>query len=493
MALIALHSVKDFFRIWFTWKIQALYVFFTIIFIVMAFSYLYTPDYVSHAKILLLPKTTEGVVVSTGVEDTRISQVSMADLNTEIELLTSDEVIKDTIRFFSQKGGMGLKVVSTSWSDKVVDSVKKAINDVLVFLALKDRLSPFDANVKLLKGALEVEPVANSNIILVSITAERPKAAAVVLNKLLEIYVSHHNRAFSKEEGIEFYEEQALNYRKRLDASEAKLKEYQSKWNIIYISRQQEANIEMLADLSKELKNIELTIGELKSRVTLLRKALKENKEDILIIKEMRTIPSIMELEKSVAPLLLERSNILSNYTESSKEYQNIEIKIKMIRDTLRKEITKAIAADEMELGVLKDKEAALRNKIKTLQNETNSLNQRERVLKGMEREVELLQKDYMLYASKKEDARIYGEKTKQDLSNISIAESANIPVEPDFPKRMLMLVVSIIVGIFAAMGIPFILEFLDRTFKIPEDVQHLLSLPVVCTFNEIKDVLKLK
>src|SRR5512143_2099005 len=100
MELVRLHSMRDFFRIMYAWKKQSIMVFIGIVTLVMLFSYLYTPDYEINAKIMILPQSTEAVVMSAGRQRNNIFPVSAQDINTEIELLTSIEVMRDTVQSF---------------------------------------------------------------------------------------------------------------------------------------------------------------------------------------------------------------------------------------------------------------------------------------------------------------------------------------------------------------------------------------------------------
>jgi uncharacterized protein involved in exopolysaccharide biosynthesis len=210
-------------------------------------------------------------------------------------------------------------------------------------------------------------------------------------------------------------------------------------------------------------------------------------KEDVLINKEMRTIPAIVELEKGLVSLLIKRSEILKSYTPSSRDYRNINSQIEILRGEIRNEVIKAVKTDELELAVLLEKKRSLQRKIATLQEEANKLSQKEMTLQALKREIELNLKNYMLYASKTQNERIYQDRKKRDLANVSIAGNATVPVEPAFPNRLLMLVISMIVGLFAALGMPFLLEALDRRLKTAEDVKEQLDLPVICSFPEMR------
>ena len=486
MALKNLTTMRDFLWIWFFWKTQAVLTFLTIVVIAVIFSYIITPKYESTAKILILPKTSEGSIITAGKDETRIAQVSPEDINTEIELLTSDAVIKDTVRSFGN-GSMDLREQTTGWHKKIVAFIMKQLNEVLIFLGLKTRLSPFDSNVQLLENSLEVEPAVLSNIVVATLRAENAKAASVVLNRLLEVYIKHHDEAFTKTESIAFFQDQTTKYRKELLAAETKLKNFKETWDIVDIEKQNEASLELIANLEQELKLLEISCDEIENRISVLRDPLRGNRNETAITKEMRTIPAIVELEKGLVPLLIRRSEVLKSFTPSSREYGNINSQIEILRKEIRNEAAKALRTDELELDSLHAKQKSLEEKIDTLRKRTSFLSQKKMDLKELEREIELYSKNYMLYASKTEDARIYGERQKRDLANVSIVDRATVSAEPVFPRRLIILVVSIFVGFFAALGMPFLLEALDRSLKTAKDVEEQLDLPVICSFPEIR------
>ncbi len=487
MALTGINSTRDFFRIWFFWKKQAMLIFLLIVGVVMFYAYTCTPEYESNAKVLLLPKTNEGEVISTGIDEKRIAPITNKDLYTEMELIGSDAVLRETAGHFTQQKGLGLHARDRAWYYSILDYVKKAFQKILVLLKLKEKtLSPFDADVKLLKNSLNVNAGAESNIIDVTLRAENQEAVANVLNTLLGIYVKHRHEVFSKEEGMQFYYDNTANYRVKLQQAEENLKKLQKNWNIVNLGAQNQANIALMTKLNEQLKYIEISYDEGMSRIKILKKGLSENQNEVLVTKEMRDIPAIVELEKGIVPLLIRRSEISKTFTASSREYQQITEQILMIRGEIRREIKKALMTDELELESLRMKKLSLEEKIAGLRQEASDLNQKERKLDELKRLVELHKDNYMLYAAKTEDAKVYSQRTKRNLANVNIADRAEVPVTPVFPNRLFMLVLAIFFGTFATSCTPFILESLDNKLKTAEDVEKLLSLPVVCNFPEV-------
>ena len=379
---------------------------------------------------------------------------------------------------------IGIKGAERAWYQKITVYISRAINKVLLALNLKEPLSKFDTSVKQLSNALKVEPVAMSSIILVKLRSEIQKESAFVLNQLMDTYIKHHNEMFSKDAGINFFDDQANEYKRKLKQTENQLKDLQIQWHIIDLETQYKAKIQQLSELDQELRHLEVLIDETEAELAMLRKGLKKDME---ITKEMRGMPSIVELEKALVPLYIERSEILKSFTKSSREYRNVDDQIRSIHEQIRNEVGKALKTEELELNGLRAKHSSLSDKINETQAEANHLIQKERFLNDLKRKVSLLQENYILYASKTEDARIHFERKKRNLASVSIAERATIPAIAAYPNVKLMLMIAIVVACFAAIGTPFILEFLDHRIKTSQEVENLLSLPVLCTIPEVK------
>jgi len=441
---------------------------------------------------MVLPTTGEGTIISSSPDELRVFPVTNQDINSEIELLTSEDVLRDTVRSFKKnkegkKDGIGLKKPSTTLADRLVDGIKKGINETLLFLKLKTRVSPFEGHVGQLYKALEVEPIVMSSVIDITLTAEQPRAAEKVLNRLLEVYVQHHNTSRSKDEGIDFFETQATDAKQKLAVYEKQYKEFQKEWGVIDLKSQNLSHINELSELSRALKLLDIAYLETNERISLLKNILNQNKKEIVYTKEMRTIPAIVELERTIVPLLVKRTEIQKKFTPNSREFLDLENQIALLRQEVIREINKALKTDEIEAASLATKRQSMRVEITKLQDTATLLNQQETTLNELLRQIELYQYNYKLYTSKAENARIYSERRKHDLTNVSIISRPVVPEKPSFPKRMRLLIISVFISFFAALGMPFLLEFIDHRVKTPQDVEELLSLPVICSLPEAK------
>lgn len=68
------------------------------------------------------------------------------------------------------------------------------------------------------------------------------------------------------------------------------------------------------------------------------------------------------------------------------------------------------------------------------------------------------------------------------NVKNIQVIDTALVPTVPVEPQKSRNVMMAALLGIMAGVGIIFLMEFMDHTFKKPEDVERLLGLPVLGT-----------
>jgi capsular polysaccharide biosynthesis protein len=67
-------------------------------------------------------------------------------------------------------------------------------------------------------------------------------------------------------------------------------------------------------------------------------------------------------------------------------------------------------------------------------------------------------------------------------VENVSIIDKAEVPLSPVKPRPIINIAIALFAGLMAAIGIIFLLEYLDNTIKTSEDVEKLLGLSVLST-----------
>jgi len=408
------------------------------------------PLFESEAKILLLPKTNDELVVSAG-QGQRIYDVQPVeadDINTEIEIIKSEEVMNRTKAYFEEHF-LGHE------SDGLIHDIS-------------------------------IEPIPNSRMISVSLQSGNHDMVADVLNKLLEIYVAYHKILFTMEESQEFYDSQKEFHGRKLEEAKKKLEEFQRYNQVSNLTGQIDANISLASQLTQVLQNLEIEIAELDAKITMLKKGVKFEDGKVVLSSEMRNVPVIAELARGLVPLLIKRTEISKTFTKESREYKMIDDQISMLRDEIRKESFEVRNTNELELAGLRTRRNTLLGQLEALKLKTMDLQMKQQKVSALELDLDIAKKNYLLYGNKTEDSRLYAMRNKTNISNVVISQPAVRPEKAKSPKPLLAFQIALFLGFLAALLLPFLLETIDNKIKIADDMEAFFSIPVIASFRDI-------
>jgi len=85
--------------------------------------------------------------------------------------------------------------------------------------------------------------------------------------------------------------------------------------------------------------------------------------------------------------------------------------------------------------------------------------------------------------------AEVFQEKAVEllKIENVQVIDKAELPTYPVSPNKRRYLMIGVAIGIAAALGVVFLIEFLDNTIKTPDDVKKYIDLPVIGTIPAFK------
>ena len=78
-------------------------------------------------------------------------------------------------------------------------------------------------------------------------------------------------------------------------------------------------------------------------------------------------------------------------------------------------------------------------------------------------------------------------------VDNVSTIDTAEIPVNPVSPNKMMNIAIAGVLGMMVSVGLVFVLEFLDRTYKTPTDIERHLGLPIIGAIPDLELSKKMK
>ena len=82
--------------------------------------------------------------------------------------------------------------------------------------------------------------------------------------------------------------------------------------------------------------------------------------------------------------------------------------------------------------------------------------------------------------------------KTAEELvpnGNVRVIESVDVPENPVSPNKKMNIAIAFLLGLMVGVGLAFILEYLDNTYKSREQLEKELDLPVLGVIPNLEDV----
>jgi hypothetical protein len=136
------------------------------------------------------------------------------------------------------------------------------------------------------------------------------------------------------------------------------------------------------------------------------------------------------------------------------------------------------LAKAKTDLAGYQAKEAAAAQAVAAYRETARQLEKKEVEQGDLLRNVKTGEENYMLYLQKEEEARISEALDRRRIINVAIAEPPTVPSLPS-NQRYLTVVMGGIFAIFISVGLAFVAEQVDPTFRTPDEVRSFLDIPV--------------
>ena len=502
-------SLRDILDVIFKRKSFLLLFFLTVILAVAGGTFLIKPVYEASAQILI-KRGRESVFVPAGRDANPVISYNREELiNSEIEILKSRSLAEKVVLM------MGPTVLYEKLKDSepgFIASILKRLGDLLAsdrkekLTALQRRTLNLDLATSMFLKNLDIECIKKSNVVRITFKHHDRRLAAMVVNNLVDIYLDEHLAIHKRPESHLFFQEQADHLRDKLHHAEGQLKDLKEKHNITSLEQEREILLTQASALRAERNRTLSQEVETEKRIREYRRQLSAIPKTIAqdeVVDQNQTLINV--LEARLVELELEEKELRTKYTDQSRLVQNVREEIRILQEKLAahkqksygrkrsgmnptyQNLQQELYHNEAELTAIAARSQTQKKQLNEYMQKIAELNQIEVQINHLKNQVEVNRQNYKLYLAKFEESRISDAMDAHKITNVSLIEAASPPIKPVSPRVIVNLLIGIFLGAIGGLGLAFTREFLDDSFRRPEDVEEYLNLPVLASIPKLK------
>jgi len=400
------------------------------------------------------------------------------DINSEIQLLRSRELINyvvdeigvDVLLSEPAKPEGIFKLIKYH-TKRIAHWGKEQIVNLLIALNLKKEISNKDKLIRSLQRVIVIDRAKRSDVINISLRSPDPSMAVIIIEKYLSRYLQKHIEVRRNPDIKNFFDTQAEKYRDSLNAIEEDRESLKSNLNVSSVKEESTIVLKRLHKLYSEIQNLknEIKLLNISDSEAPVKSDDKSEMGDP-VAASTSTVLSIETIKKRITILRLEWVKLIRSYKLDSKPILNLDKEIAALENVL--------------LRTLNTKINRLRTQASSLKIKLDSLNHADEKLSSVDREHKVAEESYFIYEKRREEARISDEMDLRRVSNITILEKPYVVAEPVYPRKLLIIGISIPLGLLLGIGLAIILEYFGNLVRKPRDITSIEGLNYIGKFH---------
>jgi len=471
-------NLKDLLAIGFRHKRSMLLCFATVFLGAVLVGIFMPTSYQAHTKILVKRERVDPVVSPGESAPVMVKdEVTEDELNSEVELLESDDVMRQVA---------------------VASGLNKRSSLMGKILGREDEAGKTAKAAQRLRGSLIVEPIKKTNLIQVTYSSGDPQLAAAVLRNLNDAYIRKHAEVNRPAGQFKFFDQEAERYKKELSDAENQLSQFAGENGGVapLLARDQTLTrlTEFTATLSttraemaateQKIRTLENQSGAMPSNIT----TSSRKTDDAQVLQQMKSM--LMTLE-------LKRTELLTKYQPTYPLVTEVDKQIADTRTSIEKEeakplleettgqnptyqyVSTELAKAKADYSALQARAAAMESIITMYKQKATELEQKGIQEQDLQRVIKTDEENYLLYQHKREEARMSDMLDQTHILNVAIAEAPAVPVLPT-GSRMIFVVLGLVLGAVMSVGLALALDYFDPSFRTPSEVLSELNIPVL-------------
>ena len=349
-------------------------------------------------------------------------------------------------------------------------------DDTVVALS-EDQL--IERTVRALGGRLDVEPVRNSQLVIIRVEMADRFMAAEIANAISRGYIERQMEAAVDQSlsAVNWMSGRMDELRVNLRDAEQRLQAYRDEFDLVDVSGILTVSANELSSLSERLINARQRRAEAESRYRQIDTMRDQGWERISSVPAVMSNELVREFKSDEARTRARIEELGTRYGPRHPTMVAAQSDLVAARTNLRTQVEQVVASIETEFQLAVANERALRDALDQNRDEVQELSRRDFEFQELQREVSSNRALYDTFLTRMQETSAT---VDLDPINARVIDSAEVPNSPVRPRSELIIVLSGMLAGMGGMGLALLVVALDSTFRGSEEVEETLNLPVL-------------
>ncbi|MBW8636192.1 polysaccharide biosynthesis tyrosine autokinase [Hoeflea sp. WL0058] len=335
--------------------------------------------------------------------------------------------------------------------------------------------------VNLVRQGASATPVRGTSLINLEYHHPVAKYTSLVANQLAKSYIDQNIDQKSETTTLarQFIEDQVRETKIQLQDSEKALVQYAQQNGITLTG--DDASL-----VSGNISEINSALSEaIQERLAAERYFQQIEDGNAAALPEVFSSPSIQANKEAISGLRATYMEKLATLKPGYPEMQRLQAQINELQKQMNAEILAIADSVKLKYEQSKQKEAALKKELAGLEAEQSKFQEKNIQYTILKREVDSNRAQYESLISKLGDVGIGSDLRSANASIVDLALTPGSPYSPQLSKNLI--IAFGLFGLFAVATI-YVLELLNNTFTIPDQLEDELKVPVLGTIPQVPE-----
>lgn len=339
-----------------------------------------------------------------------------------------------------------------------------------------------------LRTVISVEQMRNTHLLAISVENPDAACAARIANAVAGSFQRYHleRKLAVSNEAFAFLQDQTEEQQQKLIEAENTLQRFREQVKIVSLNVGDAGNpvLVRLSRLNAELTEAQLSRIALEAELKVVEEAVSADDEDLLSgnesllsLPQVRADPTVAAIRAGLVNAEKEVMALADTYGPDHPQLRAAEARVDLLRSKLREALGQIASSLAPQLETLGGREQELQGQYETQNQLALELARHSLIYGRLQNEVARHRRLFDVLVERMREVDLTTGYTKTNVEVVEAAEIARLPIRP---RKVRLVVTSVILGLLLGIALAFFFEYMDDTIKTPEDLEDRVGVPVL-------------